>query len=165
MKFKQEIKIGITVTVIIVLFLVGFNFLKGKNLFSSYNYYKIKYANVDGLQPSGAVDVNGLVVGLVTKIEFTSKRMDSLTVEIGVQKKLELPKNTVAQLNSGLLGGKTIRLLLGTDTQIAQNGDFLKDSITQGLLDKVDIISLKATNTMDSVNVTLRAVQQTLNSD
>ncbi|MDR0814141.1 MAG: MlaD family protein [Bacteroidales bacterium] len=169
MKFKKEIKIGVIVTVIIVLFIVGFNFLKGKNLFSSYNYYMVKYANVEGLQPSNPVNVNGFAVGLVTDIRFSSERLDSLTVTIGVQKKLKLPVNTIAQVNSGLMGDKTVALLLGTDSQIVKNGGYLKGTIAPGLVDGlskgVEDIAQKAATTLDSINLALHTFQQIFDAD
>ncbi|GHT78343.1 mammalian cell entry protein [Bacteroidia bacterium] len=164
MSFKQEIKTGVIVTVIIVLFIVSFNFLKGKNLFSSYNYYMVKYATVDGLKPSNPVLVNGFSVGLVTDIQFASERLDSLTVTIGVQKKLKLPVNSIAAINSGLMGDKTIALLLSADSQIAKNGDYLKGSIAPGLVDglskSVEDVAQKATGTLDSINLALHTFQQ-----
>ncbi|MDR3095043.1 MAG: MlaD family protein [Bacteroidales bacterium] len=164
MKLKQEIKTGVIVTVIIVLFIVGFNFLKGKNLLSSYNYYMVKYANVEGLQPSNPVSVNGFSVGLVTDIKFDSDRLDSLTVTIGVQKSLKLPVHSIAQINSGLMGDKSIALLLSTNSQIAENGYYLKGTIAPGLVDRlgknVEDVAQKATNTLDSINLALHTFQQ-----
>ncbi|MDR0713517.1 MAG: MlaD family protein [Bacteroidales bacterium] len=164
MKFRKEYKIGIIVTLIIFFFLWGYNFLKGRNLFSSYNYYYAHFSNVEGLQESATVDVNGLVVGLVSDIDFVSGRLDSLTVEIAVKKKLNISKNTVVMLNSGLLKGKSIGLMLGSGTP-AVNGDTLRSVVMPGVMDMIDPIVHKLDKTIDSVNLTLKTVQNTLDDD
>jgi phospholipid/cholesterol/gamma-HCH transport system substrate-binding protein len=163
MKFRKEYKIGIIVTLIIFFFLWGYNFLKGRNLFSSYNYYYACFADVDGLQESATVDVNGLVVGLVSDIDFVSGRLDSLMVEIAVKKKLKIPKNTAVMLNSGLLKGKSIGLMLGNG-KLAANKDTLRSMVVPGVMDKIDPIAAKLDRTIDSINLTLKVVQNTLDS-
>ena len=68
---SREFKTGIVAVVIIALFVWGFNFLKGQNLFeaNSRTFY-IEYENIQGLNKSSVVTINGLQVGKVSDIEF-----------------------------------------------------------------------------------------------
>ncbi|MDR1672929.1 MAG: MlaD family protein [Bacteroidales bacterium] len=163
MKFKKEIKIGVVVTFIIFLFLWGYNFLKGRNLFSSYNYYYAVFPHVGDLQTSGAVKVNGFVVGLVSDIAFTSDRLDSLKVEIAVKKNLNISKNTIVRIESGLISGNYVALLPGKG-ELAQNGDMLKGVLVPDLLGKLAPIADKADSVMNSINYTLGIFHNMLDS-
>ena len=42
--------------------------MKGKSLFTTDNIFYAKYDNVEGLEPSSPVSINGLKVGHVDKI-------------------------------------------------------------------------------------------------
>ncbi|MDR1865428.1 MAG: MlaD family protein [Bacteroidales bacterium] len=156
MKFKKEIKTGVVVTLIIFLFLWGYNFLKGRNLFSSYNYYYATFPKVDGLQKSSAVDVNGFVVGLVSDIAFTSDKLDSLTVEIAVENKLKIPENTVIRIESDILGTKSVRLLPGNSSMTANSGDTLHGTMAPGMFEGIiDPFREQAEKLVTSVDSTL----------
>ena len=74
MKFSKELKAGVITLLAIVGFVVLFQFMKGKSLFTTDNIFYAKYDNVEGLAQSSAVSINGLKVGQVDKIiPLTSK--------------------------------------------------------------------------------------------
>lgn len=164
MKFRKEIKIGIIVTLIIFLFLWGYNFLKGRNLFSSYNYYYAVYPKIDGLQKSSTVTINGFVVGLVSDIRFVSGKLDRLAVEIGVKKEFEIPGNSVIGITSDMLGSKSIVLTLGDSPKMAANGDSLRGIIVPGLADKLMPIADKAEGTIVRIDSLVQALQNTFDN-
>ncbi len=137
MKFKKEAKIAVIVTLIIFLFFWGYNFLKGRNLFSSYNYYYANFEKVDGLQKSSPVTVNGYVIGLVSDIQFTSEKLDKIQVEIGVKKNFKIPDNSVVMIVGDLLGSKSIILLLGDSQDIVKNKGTLPGATAPDMVDAV----------------------------
>ena len=124
MNFKKEVKIAVIVTLIILLFFWGHNFLKGRNLFSAFNYYHASFERVDNLQVSSAVTINGFPVGVVSSIRFENEKLDRLLVEIGVKKSYKIPDNSVALILSDLLGSKSISLLMGNSATILESGAF-----------------------------------------
>jgi phospholipid/cholesterol/gamma-HCH transport system substrate-binding protein len=63
MTISKEVRIGLLVTVAVVLFFIGFYFLKGANLFLQHLQLLLRLSDVDGLQNSANVQVNGLNVG------------------------------------------------------------------------------------------------------
>ena len=55
--------------------ILGFNFLRGRGLFSSdKKYYTYYYKDVQGLQESAVIQLKGLGVGKVSKIELLADR-------------------------------------------------------------------------------------------
>src|SRR5690606_33312426 len=127
MRISKEVKIGILVAISLFVFLAGFYFLKGSSLFSGEKEYYAYYDNVQGLQTSAAVQVKGLGVGRVSNIELLDS--DKVRVTISVKKDVVLPIGTAAELASAdLLGGKIIRLKLGSGTQMVEDGSTLPAS-------------------------------------
>jgi len=169
MKFKKEAKIALIVTLIILLFFWGFNFLKGRNLFSSYNYYHASFEKIDGLQKSNPVTVNGFVVGLVSDIQFASEKLDRLEVEIGVKKSFTIPNNSKMMIVSDLLGGKSIVLMLGDSKTMLENGGALSGTLAPDLVgtltDKLLPIVDNADKMMLSIDSLLRIFHHTFDDN
>ena len=169
MKFKKEVKIAVIITLIILLFFWGFNFLKGRNLFSSYNYYHACFEKIDGLQKSSVVTVNGFVVGVVSDIQFTSEKLDRLDVEIGVKKSFNIPDNSVMMIVSDMLGSKTIVLMLGDSEKMLKNGDVLSGDMAPDLVgsitDKLLPIADNADKVLVSIDSLLKVLQYTFDNN
>ncbi|MES2701395.1 MAG: MlaD family protein [Bacteroidota bacterium] len=140
MYISKEVRIGFLVTTAIVIFFTGFYFLKGADLFSNNFKYYAYYPDIDGLQPSANIQIKGLNVGHVTKMELAGER--GVKVQITVSKKVKLPQGTVANLASpDLLGGKVIQLVpgpgpgtLSPESELASaNGGNAVDKLTNEL--------------------------------
>ncbi|MCK7553925.1 MlaD family protein [Chitinophaga sedimenti] len=123
MKISNETKVGILAAAGIALLILGFNFLKGNSLFSSKKKIYAVYTQVNGLQPSNPVQVNGLIVGNVTELEVMDQRAGRILVTLSISKKIEIPSNSVARISSDLLGSKKVELDFGDANQ------FLKTAI------------------------------------
>lgn len=68
---SRELKTGIIAILIIIIFIWGFNFLNGQNIFQpSKRQFLVEYNNVGGLTEASSVFVNGLKVGGVDNIDF-----------------------------------------------------------------------------------------------
>ena len=162
MKFKKEAKIAVIVTLILLLFLWGFQFLKGRNLFSSYNYYHAYFEKIDGLQKSNAVTLNGYVVGLVSDIEFASEKLDRLVVEIGVKKNFKIPDNSLVTITSDLLGGKSIVLTLGDSKTMVENGGALSGNLAPDLVGSLTDKLIPIADHADQLIVSIDSLLQIL---
>ena len=68
-KFSKEIKAGLIAVLAIVGFILLFQFMKGKSFFTTDNVFYAKYDNVEGLEVSSPVSINGLKVGQVDEIK------------------------------------------------------------------------------------------------
>jgi phospholipid/cholesterol/gamma-HCH transport system substrate-binding protein len=136
LKISREVKTAILVIGAILLFIWGYMFLKGRDLFNSYKTFYVVYNDVEGLSPSAQVTLNGLVVGKVTGITFTDHNTGSLMIEMQVKTDFPISKTSHATLyEPGLLGGKQIAIIPDlTNQQSAENGDYLKSGLKPGML-------------------------------
>ncbi|SMO80554.1 phospholipid/cholesterol/gamma-HCH transport system substrate-binding protein [Chryseobacterium rhizoplanae] len=137
MKFSKELKAGVITLLAIVGFVVLFQFMKGKSLFTTDNIFYAKYDNVEGLAQSSAVSINGLKVGQVDKIiPLTSKDGKiNFVVKITVDNKFEFSKNSSLEIfEPGLMSGKEMRVNLAYGGPTAKDGDTLKGAFKLGTL-------------------------------
>lgn len=128
MKVSKEVKAGLIALLAIVGFVVLFQFMKGKSVFSSENTFYAKYQNVDGLQASNPVFINGLKVGQVDEIKpITGKDgAISFVVKASVDKQFSFSKKSTMEIyEQGLMSGTAMRINLIYDKDIAKNGDTL----------------------------------------
>ena len=140
MKITREAKTAILVIVSILLFIWGYSFLKGRDLFNSYQTYYVIYSDVEGLSPSAPVTLNGLVVGKVTSIQFKDLVKGDLLVELQVKTDFPISKTSHATLYEPGFGlsGKQIALIPDTkNTDLAEDGSYLQSGLKPGMLSVV----------------------------
>ena len=70
MKISKEVKIGLTGVLALALLVVGINYFKGINLFSSSTKYYIKFNDINGLTKSSPIYADGFKVGVVSDISY-----------------------------------------------------------------------------------------------
>ena len=68
MKISNETKVGILAAVAITILILGYNFLKGNDVFSDDKEFYAVYERVDGLLVSNPVLVNGFQIGRVSQL-------------------------------------------------------------------------------------------------
>jgi len=136
-KFSKELKAGVIALLAIVGFVVLFQFMKGRSLFTTDNIFYARYDNVEGLAQSSPVSINGLKVGQVDKIiPNTSKdgKIDFI-VKITVDNNFEFSKNSTLEIfEPSLMGGKEMRINLMYGGQTAKDGDTLRGAFKLGTL-------------------------------
>lgn len=138
MKFSKEARIGLLVAVSLLIFFAGFYFLKGANLFSGENEYNVYYDDVQGLQPSASVQVKGLSVGRVSKIELNGG--GKVKVILAVSKKIKVVQGSSATLTTAdLLGTKVIRLNIGASATELEDDATIPGSVEGGMLDNISV--------------------------
>lgn len=138
-RISKEVKIALMAIVAIVLLWIGLNFLKGINVFSSTNTYYVKFHNIQGLAVSNAVYANGYPVGIVRDIKYDYSRTDNVVVCIELDKSMNVPVGTTAELESELMGGVKMSLVLGPNpTQNLSVGDTINGGIHEGAMTKLE---------------------------
>jgi phospholipid/cholesterol/gamma-HCH transport system substrate-binding protein len=136
-KIKNEVKIGLMVTISIVLLILGLNFLRGRGVFSREREYIAYYENTAGLQPSATVQLQGVSVGKVLTVELQKDRRVKVT--LGMSPDVQIPIGTQAQLASADLisGTKVINLIFSNSTSYLAPGDTLVGLESGGILDNL----------------------------
>ena len=141
MKYSRELKVGVLAIICLVILYFGFNFLKGINIFSPTKVYVGTFDRINGLTTQAPVYIKGYQVGLVESIQYDFKQNPAFTVNVSIDKTIELPRGTqMALVADGLLGGGAIELQLPTMPNRAmpyQKGDTLPTQIVPGLIDNL----------------------------
>jgi len=152
MSISKETKVGILSAFAITVLVIGYNFMRGEDLFTSSNEYFGKYEQIEGLFKSNPVLINGYKVGSVTSIEMNRATLE-LTVGITVGDDIKVPKNSVMKIvNNDMIGSKAVELIFGDDsTEFAQNGDFLIAQQDQGIAQAVSGVLEPLTKSVSSV--------------
>ncbi|MCS4239742.1 phospholipid/cholesterol/gamma-HCH transport system substrate-binding protein [Myroides gitamensis] len=163
MKISREIKTAVLVLGAIALFIWGYSFLDGRNLFDNSTKYYVEYDNVEGLTTSSSVTINGLVVGKVSRININAQT-GKLVVELMMTHPIDIAKSSVATIYSpGLLGGKGISIdpKFG-DTDYAESGQYLKGDvqfdITEKLVGELEPLKVKLDEVLANANSMLVAI-------
>jgi len=138
LKISREIKTGIVVLGGILLFILGFSYLKSTPLFDNSKTFYAVYNHVGGLQAGTQVTINGFSVGKVNDIRFNDAS-GNLLVTFTVDNSFSFSKNSNAELyDTGIIGGKGIQIKPVFDgAVVAVSGDTLPSSIRPGLTELV----------------------------
>ncbi len=138
MKKSTLVYIGASFILAIVIFVWGYNYLKGKDLFSKQTILYSRYPKIDGLVTANPVLINGKQVGSVNKIYFAPDHSGDLIVAFLIKDKFPIPKNSVARIvNATLLGAKSVDLKLGDSKEMVKSGDTLRGTVEVTLKDEV----------------------------
>ena len=164
MKLTREIKTAILVIASILLFIWGYSFLRGRDLFSSYTTLYVQYDSVEGLAPSAPVTLNGLAIGKIEKI--TINPVDGkLLVELQIKTEFPISKSSLATIyEPGFIGGKQIAIEPNfSDKTVVESGDRLRANVRLGLTeslskklvplqDKIEKVLVNADNLISGIN-------------
>jgi phospholipid/cholesterol/gamma-HCH transport system substrate-binding protein len=141
LKITREVKTGIVAVSVIALFIWGYNFMKGLDLFEGPSItYLTEYNNVQGLNKASVVTINGVEVGKVIKISFNKdpEKRGQLIVEFSVETDFEFSKNSIAKIYSAsLMGGKSLAIIPSYEGEMAKSGDFLRGEIESDIFSSV----------------------------
>ncbi len=137
-KISNETKIGVLAVVALAALILGFNFLKGSSLFQHTKKLYAIFDNVEGLETSNAVQINGLNIGTIASINESDKDLSSgIVVAITLKKDVHIPDNSVGVINSGLLSSATIVISKGNSSKFLDDGDTLDTKKQSNLLTQV----------------------------
>jgi phospholipid/cholesterol/gamma-HCH transport system substrate-binding protein len=161
MKFRMnnETKIGLLAVVAIGLLVLGFNFLKGRDLFDKSRKLHTVFRSVSGLSTSNPVTINGLQVGTVYSMVEKNADLDSIVVTLNFTKEINIPVNSIAYINKDLLGTASLDIALGNSNQFVKNGDTLNTKVNTGIMDEVKASLNPALN---NVNGTLKSLDSVI---
>ena len=138
MKLTREIKTAILVIASILLFIWGYSFLKGRDLFNTYTKLYVQYDSVEGLAPSAAVTLNGLVIGKVEQISINPND-GKLLVELQIKTDFPISKSSRAVIyEPGFIGGKQILIEPNfADKTVVEQGDQLAGNVQLGMTESL----------------------------
>ncbi|MEM6454715.1 MAG: MlaD family protein [Acidobacteriota bacterium] len=126
------LRVGILVLTALAVLSAGLMLLgERQNLFRRMSNYEVSFTNVDGLQAGNPVQLNGVSVGRVERVELPSDpEMPGLLVEIAIDTRYRarIRDDSLARIKTlGLLGDKYIELTTGSaDKAVIEPGGRIK---------------------------------------
>ncbi len=158
-KISNEVKVGATALLTIIIFIWLYNFLKGKDFLKSTAIYYTVYDKVGGLAESSPVEVNGYKVGVVRALDFIDPKSGRLLVEFSVNKNFKIPKGTIAEIVPvSLLGGMKVQFVYGNGPGTYSQGDTIPGRLAESLMDKIDTEILPVKEKISNLVVVLDSV-------
>jgi len=167
LKVTREIKTAILVIASILLFIWGYSFLKGRDLFTNYKTLYVEYDNVEDLPVSAPVTLNGLVIGKVSKITI-SEVTGKLSVELQLKTDFPISKTSKAALYSpSLIGGKQIKIVPNlADKNLVEEGQSIESTVELGLTEslggKIEPIQQKLEKMLVNIDVLVSGLNNVL---
>ena len=159
MKISNETKVGALTAISITLLILGFNFLKGKNVFAKKATMYVTFKRVEGLNVADGIKINGLRVGAVEGLEEMDKNLTEVVVAFQLVKEINIPTDSYAKIVATPLGSTAIVITMGNAKTFLNEGDTLK-----GMESKSMVEDLKETlaPTVENVNNTLATLDSTI---
>jgi len=154
MKISNETKVGALAAIAITILILGFNYLKGKDLTERSSTINAVFPSVEGLLVSAPVYINGFQIGKVSDIQAKDRDLNGIIVRISITKNVNIPDNSVATLSSEILQSTTVVIEKGSSTHFVKNGDTIQTREKLGLIGDV----------RNSLNPAISALNKTLNS-
>ena len=165
-KLSYEIKTGILVLTGIILFIIGFSYLKSNDVFITDRIFYAVYDDVEGVSKGTPVTISGFNVGSVQDIEFY-KNSSKLLLKFRVENEFNFSSESIAQIyETGLIGGKAVAVIPKYGNELARSGDTLQSDIAPGLTelvndrlsplqDKIESMVVSADSVLISLNTVL----------
>lgn len=166
MKINNETKIGIITVFSVTLLVLGFNFLKGKDVFTDTIDVYAEYEHINGIKVSNPVLYNGFTIGSITDLEVSPK--GTIVATLTIKPGFNIPDNTIAKIASqDLLGAMAIELVFGDSRTFIEEGDTLRSDIQMSLAESVNSevlpVKQKAEKLLGTVDSILVSIQYILN--
>lgn len=147
----------------------GIMYLQGIEILKSKRIVYAEYDRVNGLVAANPVTIQGMKVGQVKNLYFSSDNPRKIIVELYLNNTTyPIPKNSVARIYSAdLMGSKEIEIIPGDSPELIGSGDTLMARTEATLGEEVNQqlapLKRKAENLISSIDTLATIMQQVLN--
>lgn len=159
--FTRELWVGMLGILALLIIYLLINFFKGVNVLKEGKFYYVNFDNIGEIVKTSPIYLNGYKVGNVSNISYDFNSTDGVFVEINVDKRLNIPLGSYAEVNNKMLGSSTISLKLGKSNSFVAAGDTIKGYLNGGamkeageMLPKISAMIPK----VDSILVSLNSI-------
>ena len=161
MTINHETKVGILTIIALAMLILGFNFLKGKDVFNNTTKIYAIFPKLGSLTKSNEVKINGLTIGTVYDLQEVDKNVSGIKVTISLTRDVNIPVNSVAYISANVVGIGSASIIIekGDATDYLKDGDVLNTRIDEGLFGgitaEVSPTLTKIRSSLDTVNKVL----------
>ncbi len=168
MKISNETKVGVLTISALTILILGFNFLKGKDIFKKSKKIYAVFNDLGSLSKSNEVKINGYVIGIVYGLDVKDKDMSGIVATINLTQEVNIPRDSKALISTPLVGASFIQIEKGKSTDYLKPGDTLTTRVDVGILDDVKAqltpTLTKVRNSLDTLNTVLGNVNKVMNT-
>ena len=163
---SKEVKIGVfAVTVLVVSFFM-INYLRGEDILDREIEVTSRFETVEGLVASAPVYIKGYKAGKVSEVSYDPQKED-FKVTCAISKDFRIPSDSRMTIYSvDIMGGKGVKIDLGSSSSQAADGDMLAPAFEAGLMDGlaagIGPLMENVNGLLDSLNVTVAGVNRML---
>lgn len=158
---SKAIKVGFFAVLTLSALYIGFNYLRGLDVFSPKQTYYVKFNSISGLSKGSRVILNGLDVGSVAQRKFSDDLYEEIIVTLYIDRNIKLKERTVARLSRGLLGTATVSLIINHgSSKVLAPKDTLIGEIDGGLSQKLSSRGLEAADQLTTLAGTIHDVME-----
>ena len=166
MRFSKELKIGVFVVVVLTASFFLINYLRGEDIMNREIELVSQYDNVEGLVASAPVFIKGYKAGKVSEVVYQPES-GNFKVTCSIKKEFAIPEDSRMTIYAvDIMGGKGVRIDLGSSDDMAKDGDMLQPAFEPGLMDGLSAgigpLLDKVNHTLDSLGVTISGVNRVL---
>lgn len=166
MRFSKELKIGVFVVVVLTASFFLINYLRGEDIMNREIELVSQYDNVEGLVASAPVFFKGYKAGKVSEVLYQPES-GNFKVTCSIKKEFAIPADSRMTIYAvDIMGGKGVRIDLGSSDDMAKDGDMLQPAFEPGLMDGLSAgigpLLDKVNHTLDSLGVTVSGVNRVL---
>ncbi len=153
--------IGVSCIVAIMMIYFGLNFLKGKNIFKKQNTYVAIFENVEGLNVSSPIFVNGFKIGIIKSISINKQNPISFAVVFDLVGSYKIPKGSEISYGADFLGASTANLIISDNTtEFYQPGDTIQGVQKEGMMTSAEKLMPKAESILIQLDSGLLAMNK-----
>ena len=166
MRFSKELKIGVFVVVVLTASFFLINYLRGEDIMNREIELVSQYDNVEGLVASAPVFIKGYKAGKVSEVVYQPES-GNFKVTCSIKKEFAIPADSRMTIYAvDIMGGKGVRIDLGSSDDMAKDGDMLQPAFEPGLMEGLSAgigpLLDKVNHTLDSLGVTVSGVNRVL---
>jgi phospholipid/cholesterol/gamma-HCH transport system substrate-binding protein len=166
-KFSRELKTGLVGIIAVALGFWGYNFLMGMDILDSVSdTYYVRFDNVEGLDESSDVTINGHKIGGILDIKFDGSE-DGLLVKFNVTEDFHFsPNSEIFMYSSSMLGSKDLKIIPAQDGLIADSETIFKgqqeEDLITALTNRIAPIEENLDQTLTTMNTTFERINSIL---
>jgi len=167
-KISNESKVGALTVVTVTVLILGYQFLRGKEVFKKEKIYYTVFADVNDLDVADEVKIKGYSVGTIKSMTRMNDHVGNTVVAFTVENSVNVYQDAIAELSaSPIIGSRYIEIVNGKEDDFQESGDTLESNIHSGIQDQIDAtiapLKLKVEQMLSSIDTVVTSVQHFLN--
>lgn len=132
-KVKNEVKIGLTIVIALLVAVIGFRLMQDVPLFRPSLQLYTYVDRADGINSGSSVVMSGVKIGTVSRVVLEGA--DSVRIVMNISFSGGIPVGSMAFVQpSDLLGGRNIRIVHSGLSELIPDGGFIPGAYDEGLM-------------------------------